>query len=126
MIIKTYKDFYKRPYHSSKYGSWVLDSKGHFVFQFEYRWTDKGDYEPIFKKLTENIIDVLNSDKKLEGSHIFRKEGIYIYMDNDPKPVITIRGWGQLTGIGGYRLPAEEAVNVQDTFGDFIIEKLNS
>lgn len=125
--MKTYKDFYKPPYSISKYGSHIWDSKDHMVAQFEYKFTKQGNFDPEFKKLTENILEVLSSDdKKLESNHTFRKEGLHIFIDNYFQPIITIRGWGRLTGIGGYNLSDEDAINVQDTFADWIVNRLNN
>ena len=41
------------------------------------------------------------------------------------EPCIYIRGWGELTGIGGYGLSREEAAKIQDDFKEFLINKLN-
>ena len=39
--------------------------------------------------------------------------------------VIDIRGWGNLTGTGGYNLSEESAMIVQDTLAEYIIQRLN-
>lgn len=39
--------------------------------------------------------------------------------------VLLIRGWGMLTGVGGYHLPAEEASKIQDEFTAHILRCLN-
>ena len=36
-----------------------------------------------------------------------------------------VRGWGMLTGIGGYNLPTDKAVEIQDAFTNYCIEMLN-
>ena len=54
-----------------------------------------------------------------------------IYLNNPSKPIRPphsndcIRGWGNLTGAGAHNLSVEEAANIQDTFADFIVERLN-
>lgn len=40
-------------------------------------------------------------------------------------PIILIRGWGYLTGIGGLNLDTDTAVKIQAEFGNWIIQKLN-
>lgn len=35
-----------------------------------------------------------------------------------------IRGWGHLTGCGALNLPPEEAIEIQDDFGEWIVKKL--
>lgn len=39
--------------------------------------------------------------------------------------ILLIRGWGMLTGVGGYHLPAEEASKIQDEFTAHILRCLN-
>jgi hypothetical protein len=36
-----------------------------------------------------------------------------------------IRGWGMLTGVGGYNLPADKATEIQDAFANYCVEMLN-
>lgn len=39
--------------------------------------------------------------------------------------VMRIRGWGMLTGVGGYNLPPEEAAKIQDDFANYCVTMLN-
>ena len=39
--------------------------------------------------------------------------------------ILLVRGWGMLTGVGGYHLPTEEAVKIQDDFTQHILKCLN-
>lgn len=39
--------------------------------------------------------------------------------------VLLVRGWGMLTGVGGYHLPVEEASKIQDEFIAHILRCLN-
>ena len=51
--------------------------------------------------------------KQHQFKHKFYREGIEIYSENNPifkGPVLLIRGWGYLTGIGGLHLSQEEAL----------------
>lgn len=36
-----------------------------------------------------------------------------------------IRGWGMLTGVGGYNLSVDKAVEIQDAFTNYCVEMLN-
>lgn len=122
--MKSYKDVYEMPLHKMGHSSWVMDAKSRFVFQFEPKFTDKGDYELGWEKFEEEILNCLNSIAPMPNTGLDFKhlEGV-IY--KGIMPVITIRGWGYLTGTGGLRLPAEEAANIQDTFAQFIVDTLN-
>lgn len=128
--MKTYKDIYEFPLHQAKYGSWVYDKIGNFVFQFEPRFDEKGQYEKGWKEFEQNVLNCLNEVKNLElrVETIFTlKEGnIFITQNNNTLHIITIRGWGNLTGIGAHNLSGEEASNIQDTFAEFILNKLNN
>jgi len=116
--MKTYKDIYKFPLRLGKYSSWVYDDADNFVFQFEE------ENEPAQKL----ILNVLNGSQTLTNKDlVFKHEQGQIIVDENGiiKPIILIRGWGNLTGIGGHNLPSEEAANIQDTFAEFIVEQLN-
>ena len=39
--------------------------------------------------------------------------------------ILLVRGWGMLTGVGGYNLPYEEAARIQDEFTEHILKCLN-
>ena len=53
--------------------------------------------------------------KMLEGEH---KDTVYT--------LFRIRGWGMLTGIGGYNLDAETAAKIQDDFTEYCVKMLNN
>lgn len=113
--MKTYKDVYKFPLVRAKYGSWVYDQLGNFVFQFSIKDSIDRDF----------MLGVIN------GKHAITEQGIEFHHDkgyikaNNGNEVILIRGWGGLTGSGGMNLPHEEAANIQDTFAEYIVSKLN-
>ena len=76
----------------------------------------------------QELIDVLNGTKQFQFKHKFYREGIEIHSENPifkGKPILLIRGWGYLTGVGGLHLSQEEAVKIQNEFGDYIVEQLN-
>ena len=122
----TYKDIYQLPLHKLKYGSWVYDEKGNFVFQFERQYDEKGDYAEGWLEFEDKIINKLNGDKLITFDEDFKSEKNDICIYYKEIHVITIRGWGNLTGTGAHNLPVEDATNIQDTFRDFIIETLNN
>ena len=72
-----------------------------------------------------DVINGINSDRKFK--HKFYRDGIHIYSKAPEldSPILRIRGWGYLTGIGGCHLDHETATQIQDAFGDYIVEQLN-
>ena len=123
--MRNHKDIYFPPFTKDKHSSWVWDANGrNFVFQFEPRFDDKGDFIEGWQALEQEIMEVVNGKTPTFDKRFYAKDG-QIYYEGDDIPVITIRGWGNLTGTGSWNLPAEEAANIQDTFAEFLIEKLN-
>lgn len=123
-------NFYTRPFHQSKYGGWVYDAKTNFVFQFfeVKKYDEEGNYIKEVKELREQVIFSLNAldnepIEELELS-IHPKDPIQIL--NKGELFIMIRGWGNLTGIGGYNFDEEKASKIQDDFRDWIIYKLTN
>lgn len=111
--MKNYKDVYQFPLEES-YG-WIYDQKRNFVFQFLI------DDEKSEKKL----LDVINGKENLTNLNILFKHENGQIIDKSGREIILIRGWGNLTGSGAMNLPEKEASNIQDTFADFIVERLN-
>lgn len=122
--METYKDIYKFPLKQWDSFSRVDDAKGNFVFQFEPRFNN-GDYQDGWKDFEKKALAVINGEDNFKETKFHSEEG-QIFVDGDTVPIITIRGWGNLTGIGAHNLPADEAANIQDTFTEFIVERLNA
>ena len=115
-----WRDCYKLPLKVDEYCdfiTWTADKQRAFDWCVDI---------PLDKK--QELIDVLNNTVQRSFKYKFYQEGIEIYSDNpifEGEPVLLIRGWGYLTGVGGLHLPQEEAIRIQDEFGDYIVEQLN-
>lgn len=58
----------------------------------------------------------------------YLKDGIvYCRIEDKDQEVklFRIRGWGMLTGVGGYNLSTDKAAEIQDAFADYCVEMLN-
>lgn len=110
--MKTWEDIYKLPLYKSKDNDLVFDAQGNFVFVFE---TED-------KKSNEIALEIINGNTTPNIQNNITYEEGYICVNG--KPYILIRGWSNLTGMSGHYLPAEDAANIQDTFADFIVERL--
>lgn len=112
----SFLDVYEFPLTLLSYGNHVWDAEGNMVFQFE----------KVASNAKKLIVDALNSLYEPQGAYNFKHENgeIFIEVDSEWKHCITIRGWGGLTGIGGYNLDSEKACKIQDTFADWIVSKL--
>ena len=120
--MKNWKDIYKLPLEDEfidKKDNWrskrIEDAKGNFVFQFLNVENDT----------QIKILDIINgvSNTKPENAVFSHKDGDILL--NNKNRVLIIRGWGNLTGQGGHNLNHEEAANIQDTFADYVVNKLN-
>lgn len=113
----TFRDLYTFPFRQCKYSSWVYDADSNFIFQFGFN----------NDKTREGIISILNGEIEPTKENIIKhKEGvIYVEKEVEDKPLIMIRGWGNLTGIGGYNLNGEYAGKIQDTLAEYIVERLS-
>ena len=63
--MKTYKDVYKFPLRLAKYGTWVYDDTGHFVFQFEID----------DKRIIKNLLEVINGVTTLIPDNLYQRMG---------------------------------------------------
>ena len=120
-------EFYNKPFYQAEYGKFVYDGKHNMVFQFDEvnKYDEKGAYLDGVKELRQEVIFSLNSInhepiKALDLS-IGRDDCEIL---NHGLLFITIRGWGNLTGVGGYSFSSQKASKIQDEFRDWIIYKL--
>lgn len=121
-------EFYKQPFKLCKISGWVYDAKSNFVFQFdeEKEFDEKGNYLPGVIELREIVIFSLNAldFEPIPGLSLSVNPKDPVEILNHGKLFITIRGWGNLTGIGGYNFDGEKASKIQDNFRDWLIFKL--
>ena len=112
--MKTWQDVWTPPFRKDNYSDWVLDSKRHFVFQFEEARSEE----------EVKIINLINGikEKPFEEKLIYRNT---LIQDKQGRALLMLRGWGYLTGIGGLNLSDKEAAHIQDAFGAYILSKLN-
>lgn len=116
----TFKEVYKFPLKVDKYCpfiTWTADK------QRAFDWCIY-----VSSEKQQELIDVINGTKQHQFKHKFYRKGIRIYSDNPTfkgKHILLIRSWGYLTGIGGLHLSQEEAIKIQEEFGDYIVEQLN-
>jgi hypothetical protein len=114
-----FKEIYKAPFENT----WGIVFSSTEVWSLDFvRTTDLGEF------LQDRIVKALNSE---EHKGFYPEDDIeylgtlgdaeILYQGN---PIMKIRGWGHLTGIGGLNLDTEKAAKIQDDFGEWIVEKL--
>lgn len=106
-----FKKYYKFPLKSNIIGAITNDYKKAFDWCCNLSESNK-----------ENIINCINGNSKSNHFGWSYNEG-FIYFKEEK--IILIRGWGMLTGKGGYNLSSEEAIKIQDDFGNHIVQMLN-
>ena len=116
-----WQKYYKLPLKVDEYCTiitWTAD------MQRAFDWLINATLEQ--KQQLVDVINGTNSDRKFKNQ--FYREGIHIY-SKAPElkdiPILRIRGWGYLTGLGGCHLDDKIAAQIQDAFGDYIVEQLN-
>ena len=81
----------------------------------------------IKQKLIDRINGIDTEPYKTKKT-FYQKDGV-VYCRIEDKDqelkLFRIRGWGMLTGVGGYNLPADKAAEIQDTFTNYCVEMLN-
>lgn len=83
------------------------------------------------QKLLDRINGELTEPYKIKKSFYHKNDGIVycrIESGKDEEQEIKlfrVRGWGMLTGVGGYNLSADKAAEIQDTFTNYCVEMLN-
>ncbi len=116
-IMENFRKYYKFPLKVDDMGVYIRTTDYKMALMFTVGLNDD---------TIHNIVDKLNgeSNKSVAYPLWHIKRGTEIWYD-DTK-VMIIRGWGMLHGNGCYNLPEEEAIKIQDEFGKYVIDVLNS
>jgi hypothetical protein len=82
------------------------------------------------QKLIDRINGVNVEPYKIKKTFYLKDGVVYCRIEDGPDSgqeikLFRMRGWGMLTGPGGYHLPQEKAAEIQDAFADYCVEMLN-
>lgn len=125
LIVIPYLYFYKQPFKKLSAVSWVYDSKDNFVFQFEPVYDENGNYVEGYKEFETSFLDSLNSKKYSPVKNLQLELINKITLGINGRPIIIIRGWGNLTGAGAHNFSSVKAAKIQDMFTSWLIYKVN-
>lgn len=111
-----FKEVYKFPLEY-KYGE---------VFTANFKIALDFSMNVLVKK--HKVINILNGvTEKLNvlGTYHYEHGSVYITHEGIKSSLMTIRGWGYMTGQGGLGLDIDTALKIQEEFGNYIVELLN-
>lgn len=111
-------DIWKGPFKNDHYG-YIWDNENTMVFTVD-DLTEEND--KWMNSFCNNIVNVLNGNEPTEkyaGLEI--KDGCDLYINDEM--IGYFRGWGHLTG--GLKLTGEEAVKLQDSLIEFVLNKIS-
>lgn len=123
--MEEFKQYYKFPLKMRvNFSGKVFTQENKMAFDWLIPYDEK--YDDV-KQRHLNKINGLESDVPKDGVTYIHDEGRIIAKleDGEEWKIALIRGWGMLTGPGGYHLPKEKAAEIQDAFADYCIEMLN-
>lgn len=125
-MMKDFKDYFKFPLHMPQdWGIKVFTADNKMAFDWMLN---------IPHTVKEKIISIINGEVTLtpKVKKEWRHENGILYCKflegengGNEYHVMRIRGWGMLTGVGAYNLPAEEAAQIQDDFANYCVTMLN-
>ena len=116
----TWSEDYQHPVYADEYGMYMWSENGTTTFTFNLSYANSEKQNMI-----NSIVNKLNGDSSIKFDSKFTlRNNIYIHYDGEF--AFSNRGWGKLTGVGGYRLPADKAAKIQDEFAKWILETLNN
>lgn len=119
--MKTFKDVYELPFKflHEEYTTHVVPNNTDNGTVFHFIVQDR--------VLRRKLLDVINGNAKLpDNGYVFSYDKTDGQVkDQNGKPALMIRGWGYLTGVGSLNLSTEEAVNIQNSLAEYIVNQLN-
>lgn len=110
--------YYKMPLHDNYPYVMCCDS------MMAFNWTIN-----LNEEKRKDIIRKINDEYKclsFQRKFFYRDNSIcYINSKGEIQPILLVRGWGRLIGVGGYHLEPRKAAQIQDEFAEYIVEQLN-
>ena len=113
-----FKKIFKPPYSTDDYGLYVFDKDSNICLDYH---SNRIDYNP---DITKHLCALLNGESdtfehKIK-EYVKNATDCFIMLENGD--VITVRAWGYLTGVK--HLSNKDAAAVQDSFLDYIVNKI--
>lgn len=100
---------------------------GHDIYVYD------ADYHPVANYLVnfsheecEVIVGIINGDVSYQKEYKITLNENKTKVLADETPILLMRGWGYLTGTGGCNLKVEEAIDVQNSLAEYIVEQFNN
>ena len=118
-VFIDWKSVYKFPLEL-KYSTKVMTPDFEMAFDFIPSFIKDIETLQISLEDKQKIVRILNgSDEKVKtlSNYSYKNGTIFV----NELALIWIRGWGHLTGQGGFRLKEEQAIEIQDGFANFKI-----
>jgi hypothetical protein len=118
----THKEAYELPLRYDAAGDIVFTANNDHAFDFPLDGDENAHTMTEF--LMRGIVSKINGGGSLLklDNLTYDKGAIY----HEGKRLMTIRGWGFLTGVSGLRLSNDDAERIQNEFAAFIIQRLSS
>lgn len=109
----TFEEVYQLPFRND-YG--IYGKTANHITAFNFLFDDQD--------LQDKVISILNNEEETTNILPMEYDPISSQIFLQAKPILLIRGWGYLTGVGGLHLSAEDAMGLQAQLAQYIISRL--
>jgi len=123
--MEEFKKYFKFPLKMQEHFTGkVFTQENNMAFDWLFPWGEK--YDDVKQSHLDKINGLESNVPKKDITYI-HKDGIIIakFENGEECKIAMIRGWGMLTGVGGYNLPTDKAAEIQDAFAEYCVEMLN-
>lgn len=124
-MMENFKNYFKFPLKMwEDFDIKVFTNDNKMAFDWLINIPREAKNKIVAKINGETLIMSVKKEFWHENGIVFCKilEGEY---KNTVYQLFRVRGWGMLTGVGGYNLPPEEAAKIQDDFANYCVTILN-
>lgn len=111
--LKMWDDFYCK----------VFTQDNNMAFDWKLPYNSR--YDDTKKRLLDRINGLEVESKHKDTEYYLDGINIMARTIKGEIKVAVVRGWGMLTGIGGYNLDEDKAAEIQDAFTTYCVEMLN-
>ena len=127
-MMETFKEYYRFPLKSSAVPVKALTSDGRPAF--DWLIPDYGGFMSIRRQVLVRLNGGNEGIGTVKKIYHCDNQVISATLCEGPNAgreikLFRIRGWGMLTGSGGFHLPAGKAIEIQDAFAAYCVDMLN-
>ena len=123
MELSVLEEYFKFPLSNDDFGCYIFSEPNKLGRRaIAFTWLSKSE-----NQTKDKLVRKINGERIEKSSYTFIRDSqrIIAIKGEEKIPILLVRGWGMLTGEGGFGLSQEKAIEIQDALLDLVVNRLN-